>query len=840
MIFNEEQQNIISSILGVFIISAPVGTGKTTILTERVAKAIESGIKPEEILCLTFTNRAAEEMSDRIKARIDNKKIFDEITIKTFHGFCAYFIKAESKAIGLPRDFVIFEEEEQREVMKTILEKHREILINEEKASREISNLIEKVYDTRLNVLLREIGCQIDELKIDKNMEAIGTEYRQLLADQNALDFNELVLLTLRTLFLDEKVRNKWANKFRFIQLDEFQDTHLSEYLVVKELAKIHQNVSFIGDLDQTIYSWRGSQPVFLTKLIKKHFPQTQELCLSTNYRFNPNILAAVKSFLGSFLNASTKELNTLKENDTEEKAINVFSGHNLQEEISWVIEKVKDLRVQESDAKIVVISRTNNLITKTADIFAAKGVAHITVDKYEFFRRQEVKDVYAYLKIIFNRFDLEAAYRLVKRPPRNIGAATLKAIVERGDKTGLKVSDFLNFKNYNYPEPFYNLINKFDKGRLIVLDTETTGTDVLSDDIIQIFAQEVVAGKVGKKFHYYLKNDVPVGFSETVHGISDKFLREEGHDPKKVLKELKEFIGNDAAIGHNVNFDLSMIMENGKRRGVKFDFKEYYDTLDLAKRVVESPNYRLTTLAELLGLATATHDAEDDVSATVGLLGVLVERLRQGSPARVALWQEFNVKFMKLANTIDSWQKLVLTKRPPEVLEQIWQESGLEEYYAGQVQASSISKVSVGASAVALAEAEKRQLSIEELAKVFGEKDNPDKRPEISLRELIHYAALVKDINFLGLEKGKIPIVTAHQVKGLEFDYVFIIGMNEYIFPISRSDIEEEKRLFYVALTRAKKKIFISYSQYNDNGYVSTKSRFIDYIDPKHVEFGS
>jgi|WetSurMetagenome_2_1015567.scaffolds.fasta_scaffold00882_9 DNA helicase II / ATP-dependent DNA helicase PcrA len=822
MTFNEEQQKIIDSIFGAYIISAPVGTGKTTILTERVAKAIEAGIKPAEILCLTFTNRAAEEMSERIKARINNKKIFDEITVKTFHGFCAYFIKAESKQIGLPRDFVIFEEEEQREVMKDILIKHPEILINEEKASREISDLIEKVYDQRLNLLLREIGCQIDELKTDKSMEAIGAEYHQALTEQNALDFNELVLLTLRTLYLDEKIKNKWAGKFRFIQLDEFQDTHLSEYLVVKELAKAAGNVSFIGDLDQTIYSWRGSQPVFLTKLIKKHFPAVKELGLSTNYRFNPNILAAVKSFLESFASASTKELNTLKESDTEEKAVNVFSAHNLREEISWVIEKIKNLREKETDAKIVVIARTNNLITKTADIFAAKGVAHITVDKYEFFRRQEVKDVYAYLKIIFNRFDLEAAYRLVKRPPRNIGSATLKTIVERGDSIGLKVSDFLNFKNYNYPEPFYNLINKFDKGRLVVLDTETTGTDVLSDDIIQVFAQEVVNGKVEKKFHYYLKNDVPVGFSETVHGLSDEFLRKNGAEPKKVLAELKEFIGADAAVGHNVNFDLSMLVENGKRRGVSFDFKEYYDTLDLAKRMVDSPNYRLTTLAELLGLATATHDAEDDVSATVGLLGVLVEKMRKGSPERVVLWQEFSAKFLKLANTIDSWQKLVSASRPPEVLEKVWEESGLEKYYGAE------------------ADHEKRQKSIEELAKVFAEKDNPDKRPEISLRELIHYAALVKDINFLGLEKGKIPIVTAHQVKGLEFDYVFIIGMNEYIFPISRSDIEEEKRLFYVAMTRAKKKIFISYSQYNDNGYAATKSRFIDYIDEKHVEFNA
>ena len=830
MDFNEEQKKIIESISGVYIISAPVGTGKTTILTERVAKAIESGIKPEEILCLTFTNRAAEEMSGRIRARINNKKIYDEITIKTFHGWCAYFIKTESKRIGLPRDFVIFEEEEQREVMQKILVRHPEVSLNQEKINREISDLIEKVYDHRLNLLLREIGCQVEEAPIDKTLEILGLEYHQALADQCALDFNELVLLTLRTLYLDEKIRNKWAQKYRFIQLDEFQDTHLSEYLVVKELAKIQKNIAFIGDLDQTIYSWRGSQPLFIVKLIKSHFPGVQELSLSTNYRFNTNVLEAVKSFLASFIKPSTKVLMTLKENDSLEKAVNVFSARNFREEISWVIEKIKDLRKREPEAKITVISRTNYLIAKTADIFTDKGVAHITVDKYEFFRRQEVKDVYAYLKIIFNRFDLEAAYRLVKRPPRNIGSATLKAIVEKGDTACLKVSDFLNFKNYKYPEPFFNLINRFDRGRLVVLDTETTGTDVLSDDIIQIFAREIINGQEARRFHHYLKNNIPVGFSESIHGLSDKFLREKGEEPKKVLAELKEFIGPDAAIGHNVNFDLSMLAENGKRRGVNFEFKEFYDTLDLAKRVVEAPNYRLSTLAGILGLSSATHDAKDDVSATVGLLAVLIERLKKGAGQRVALWQEYSAKFLKLSATIDSWQKTAAENRPAEFLKKVWEESGLREYYA--------SEPMLDGSASAKTSADNRQKSIEELIKVFAEKDNPNKPAEISLQELIHYAALVKDINFLGLEKGKIPIVTAHQIKGLEFDYVFIIGMNEYIFPIKKSDLEEEKRLFYVAMTRAKKKIFISYSQFNDNDYPATKSRFIDYIDEKHIEF--
>ncbi|MFA5247716.1 MAG: 3'-5' exonuclease [Patescibacteria group bacterium] len=820
MVFNEEQQEIINNIFGACLISAPVGTGKTTILTERVAKAIEVGVKPVEILCLTFTNRAAEEMSARIKERINKKEIYDEITIKTFHGWCAYFIKSEAKQIGLPRDFAIFEEEEQREVMEKILEKHPEIRINQEYAKREIAGLIERAYDARLNKLLREIGCKLEELKDDPAMEKVAEEYRQAMIDQNALDFNELVLLTLRTLFLDEKIRVKWSNQYHFIQLDEFQDTHLSEYLVVKELARVHKNVSFIGDLDQTIYSWRGSRPFFLRKLIKNHFPKVKELSLSTNYRFNPNVLVAVKSFLSSFVNPETKTLNTLKINNSEEKAVNVFAGHNFNEEISWVIEKIKTLHDISPDDRIAVIARTNNLISKTAEIFAEKGVAHITVDKYEFFRRQEVKDVYAYLKIIFNRFDLEAAYRLVKRPPRNIGPATIKAILEAGESAGIKVSDFLNFKNYNYPEPFFDLLKRHERGRLVVLDTETTGTDVLADDIIQIFAIEVVNGRVGKEFHCYVKNNIPVGFSETVHGLSDKFLEENGEDPKKALQNLKDFIGSDVSVGHNVNFDLTMLLENGKRRGVAFEFKEYYDTLDLAKRMVDAPNYRLTTLAELLGLATATHDARDDVMATVGLLAVLVEKLKKGAGKRVELWQEYSAKFLKIASLIDSWQRMVLENRPAEILEKVWQESGLAEYYEKDDND------------------QERLKSIQELKNIFQEKDNPDKRPEVSLRELIHYAALVKDINFLGLEKGKVPIVTAHQVKGLEFDYVFIIGLNEYIFPIAKSDLEEEKRLFYVAMTRAKKKIFLSYSRFRDNNFPATKSRFVDFIDEKLVDF--
>ncbi|MBD3248408.1 AAA family ATPase [Candidatus Falkowbacteria bacterium] len=494
MDFNKEQLEIINNLKGAFLVSAPVGTGKTTVLAHRVIKALEKGFKPEEILCLTFTNRAAEEMRDRIRSELKSKESFSALTIKTFHGFCASLIKEEDFLLDISPDFVIFEEEEQAETIRDVLSRHPSYpLAGQEASKRELMDLIEKIYKHRLRALENQIGCDLPADPVDETFKKIADDYARSLSDQNALDFNELVLIAIKAFYTEDKIRNKWLKRFKFIQLDEFQDTHLSEYLVVKELAKDSKNVAFIGDLDQTIYSFRGSEPYLIKRLIKSHFPDVKEMSLKVNYRFDPNILKAVKSFLKCFHRANTKEIESPHSASADEKCIDVFAGHNFTEEISWVIENIKNIKQQDPQARVAVLSRANWLIGKTAEIFEKQGVAHVTVDKYEFFRRQEVKDIFAYLKIIFNRFDLEAAYRLIKRPARNIGAQTIKDIRETGAKIGSKVSDFLNFRNYNYPEPFYDLINRWDKGRLIVLDTETTGTDPLSDQVIQIFAIEIV-----------------------------------------------------------------------------------------------------------------------------------------------------------------------------------------------------------------------------------------------------------------------------------------------------------------------------------------------------------
>jgi DNA helicase II / ATP-dependent DNA helicase PcrA len=820
--FNKEQLEIIESIEGAFLISAPVGTGKTTVLAERVIKALEKEFKPEEILCLTFTNRAAEEMSERIRKRLKNRDVFRRLTIKTFHGFCAYFVKAEAKKISINPDFIILDDDERLEIMKGILEKYPDLMGTDEYSRhREINSITEKIYDMHLAEIYKMIGWKEKEIAEDAILQEIDREYMKILDEQNALDYNGLVTSTINALYFDEELKNKWSKRYRLIQLDEFQDTHTSEYLVIKQLAREHKNLALIGDLDQTIYGWRGSKPLFIADQFKKHFAPVKEFYLEVNYRFSPGLLKAVKSFLFNIEKRQTKDIRTLKaEEEGAAKSVDIFQANSFREEVSWAVENIKELKHADPDAHIAVLARTNGVIKQAAQIFEEKGIAHVTVDKYDFFRRQEIKDVFAYLKILFNKYDLDSAYRIVLRPSRNIGTATLRGIREEGKPVGLKISDFLVFKNYNMAEPFEGILNFWQKGRIIVLDTETTGTDPMSDEIIQIYALEIVNGIIGQDFHYYIKNKKSVGLSYDIHGLTDEFLKNEGHDVKEVLNKLKGFISDSAVIGHNVNFDLAMIIENGKRNSIIFDFKDSYDTLDISKRLVASENYKLNTLASKFGLEAATHSADDDVRATAGLLAILIGKLEQGKKKRREIFRAHAKKFIPLAQLLSGFQKAIRENRPHAALKMIWEGSGLNDYYEKDK------------------EKERRLKSLETLVQFFENRDEPDRRPEDVLQELLYFSSLARNIDFLGLEKGKIPVITVHQAKGLEFDYVIIVGVNETKFPVNMPNVEEEVRLFYVALTRARKKVLISFSMNDNYGRSISKSRFIDFIDQEYLNY--
>jgi DNA helicase II / ATP-dependent DNA helicase PcrA len=817
--FNKEQENIIKNIEGAYLINAPVGTGKTTVLTERIVRAIDSGIGPDEILALTFTNRAADEMKDRIKERIEDKNDYDSLTIKTFHGFCAHFVRSECKEINVPSDFLIIDEDEQVDLAKDILTKSGNIFFEHK---REILKLLNDFYNYKLTLLQKSIGHKVLVKKISSEIMSFGREYEKAMIDQGFLDFNELALLTLKALVVNREINKKWSNRFKLIQLDEFQDTHLVEYLIIKELAKKHKNIAFIGDIDQTIYSFRDSRPVFISNLFKSHFEPVKELSLSINYRSSAGLIGAFMSTLANMEDSKTKNLKIGVSDSKESKDINIFRAYNFEEEILWITETIKELKKDNPKAKIAVLNRVNKSIELIAEVFSKKGIAFLTVDQYDFFRRQEIKDIFSYLKIICNKSDISSSKRMLKRPGRSIGEETIRTIEKDGERCGLNLSDFLSFNNYKTKEPFDDFITTIENDRVVVLDTETTGVNPAKNDIIQIYAREIIKGERGGEFHFYLKTDQTVGSSYFVHKISDDFLQKEGKDSKLVFKNLKDFIGKSKIVGHNVLFDLNMIEENAKRRGVSININGYYDTLDLARRFLNLDSYKLGSIAKKLNFQDATHSADDDVAATIDLLLYLKDKVKERSQERLLMWSKYKNKFIKISSSIDNWNSKSEKLRPDIFLTYLWKESGLEEYYKKDDNY------------------DQRLNSIKTLITFFKNRDDKNLTPKSSLRNLIHFSSLVKNIDFLGLDQGKIPVVTIHQVKGLEFDYIFLPKMNEGQFPFFKSDnIEEEKRLFYVALTRAKKKVFLSYSsfnEYNDKEYPASKSRLLNLIDDDYI----
>jgi DNA helicase-2/ATP-dependent DNA helicase PcrA len=794
MEYNEDQLEVINKLTGAFLVTAPMGTGKTTVLTARVAAALKQGYQPEEILCLTFTNRAAEEMRQRLKVKLDNPEVYNALGIFTFHGFCAYFIRSEAKRLGVDPDFSIADEEDQFSIMSGLLEP--EDLIGNER--RLALDWVQRLYDARLQALYAELNGAAP-IALAPRLVALGEAYQQALAERNILDFNDLVLLAIRGLYQDEQLKEKWSKQYRLIQLDEFQDTHFSEYLVVKQLARHHKNICLVGDFNQTIYGWRGSTPEKVGNLFKQHFAPVTEHSLVTNYRSSHELLQVFE------------RLNTEQSGAWESPALSITAAADSSAEARQIAERVQRLHSQEPTATIAVLVRSNFHVTKIAEQFREQRIAHLTVDQYNFFRRPEVRDVFAYLKLLFNKYDIEAAKRVLQlwnKVPNEVANQISLA------DCGLRLADFLNFANYRLTEPYAELIQALAKKRIVILDTETTGTDPLQDDIIQIFAIEVVAGEPKRRLEFYLKTNKSVGSSYYIHRLTDAFLQEKGQDPKTCLQEIIEFLGDDLLVGHNLNFDLEVIKNNAERLGLEFKPAHYYDTLDIARRYLSAPNYRLSTLTKYYKLRQATHDAVDDVLGTLDLLKFLTPKLTIGSGQREALFTNFKKYFIKSAADFARWQLLAKSKMPAEILDIILNESGLGDLYRDQPAGP------------------KKLQTLATLKDVFKGLEAPGLAPQLCLRQTLAYSSLAKNIDFLGLEGGKIPIVTIHQVKGLEFDYCILPRLNEGQFPgYKQQDLAEEKRIFYVGLTRARKGISLSYSLIDDYGRPQAPSRFLRYF---------
>ena len=802
---NSQQSAIAQHTQGAVLVLAPVGTGKTRVLAERVVHTINTGISPEKILCLTFTNRAAQQMSERLSLYCPEQLPF--LTIKTFHGLCASMLRIEAGLLGLPADFVIYDDADCIELIKEVfgVSKDRD-------AQQLFFNLANcKIKASHLQLSLSAALEQVyASLGSDRAKDA--ARYQAILQKRHVLDFGDL-LFYVRAMFAHQpEISHRWASKFDFVQVDEVQDTHLSEYSIVSHLASGSGNLAMIGDLDQTIYEWRGSQPAQVISQFKRDFKPT-EYSLTWNYRATKTLLKAASGFADSFDHRQT-QITPSPDCEVGEP-IRVHVAIDERAEAQWIgkqIQKLADNRPDFAYSRVAVLARNHRRTEVVSQILERMGIPCVTVERFQFFMRQEVKDALAYLRLVLNPFDTGSMRRMLLRPSRGIGEVTIKDVIEAGKDCGFRLTDMVSLQTLINCDPFSELLSAYSSGTVILFDVETTGFSVSQDEVVEIAAVRLVKGQPQSQFHAYITNTVPVGDSEWIHGHSDRFLAEQGRPAKEVFREFFEFVGNAMLVGHNVGFDIKMVTAQAQKVGIPVPKLRWEDTLELANRFIEAERYNLETLAKHLKLEhLPSHQAMDDVKTTIDLLARLIPRVERRVDYRQALVYRYGDEFEELAEQMDKWRDASQTMRPSELLDKLLVESGLYKYYQSD---------------------EKRQQNLLQLIRIFQEQDNPDLHPDTALRSILEFTALAKNLDQVSQDDNQVPIITVHQSKGLEFDTVFIAGATEDEFPsffsVRDNKLEEERRLFYVAMTRAKQKLFISAFSIDFRGYHKEISPFV------------
>lgn len=802
----DPQARIINHHHGALLVLAPVGSGKTHALIERTASIIAAGVDPRRILCLTFTNRAAEEVRDRLAKRFPGED--PRVTVSTFHGLCASIVRREARAAGIPADFTICDDPDAVELMAEIMSS----------SDRDARPLQAEIGRLKSAVETKSFRWPPDYASIFAPLggqRGAAIRYQDELRARHLLDFSDLVYCANAILVRSPEARERWSRRFDHVMVDEIQDTHRSEYRVVYILARRSGNLALFGDPNQTIYGWRGSDPNSIIAQMEQNFPDLERISLVENRRSTRHLVDVAEAFGRATFRPDGAPV--IASADAEAGDAPVW--HLARDEVDegdWIADQIERLR-QEPDfdyRRVGVLTANNYYGIGLSEVLTARKIPHVTVEQFDFFRRREVKDALAVLRLLLNPSDTAAVHRVTERLVSGVAQGTLVRIQKKGEAVGLARVDLLKAETHECGEPFAQLIDAHTAGSLVVLDVETTGLEH-DAEVIEIAATRLEAGRPAQRFHRLLRNDRTVGDSLRTHGLTDEHLAQHGQPAHEALMAAFEFIGDDLVVGHNIGFDARIMGAHARRLGLEAPTIRTADTLELAQRFLDTGDFSLTGLASALGLPhIPAHRAEADVATTVDLLAALMPRVSSGAEARRRIVDEEGEPFAELADDLDRWRTLARASRPARVLSRVLDESGLREIHVESA----------------------RREHLEALVQLFEMRDQADLDPWIALDRQVRVTAMTRYVDQLLDDDPRIPVLTIHQSKGLEFDTVFIAGLFEGELPRRRSlqenRLKEEQRLFYVALTRARKQLILSAPR-SARGRVCEPSQFIHPIRP-------
>ena len=631
---NKEQQQAVQHTEGPLLILAGAGSGKTKVLTVRIAHLLAQGVNPYEILAITFTNKAAKEMKSRVEGLVGD--VANRIWLSTFHSFCAKFLRFElDNFLGYNSNFTIYDTSDSQAVIKAALK-----ALNLDDKYYPVGAMIAAISDAKNKLLFDSDFRKQARDFYQQKVADVYEYYERELRKNNALDFDDLLLVAVKLLQSNEAVLDKYSKRFRYVMIDEYQDTNHAQYLLAKLLASHWKNIAVVGDADQSIYAWRGADIQNILDF-EKDYPNCTSIKLEQNYRSTKIILDAANAVIENNEGRPKKNLWTDK---TEGAKIQHFTAQSEHEEAAFIgdtIAKKHDIHgVPYGD--MAILYRTNAQSRVLEEALIKRALPYTMVGGTKFYDRKEIKDVLAYLRVLYNPFDDLSLLRIINVPKRSIGATTVA-----------KLQDY----------------------------ARAYGTSLFMT-LTQLHLVDSIKGKTKEKLEEF--------------GILIFTLVAEMED-RTVLDILESILD---------------------RTGYLAQLEESTDPQDQA---------RAENIGELLSVA----------------------------------------------------------------------------------------------------------------------KDFQDTNPSGTVEDFLEQVALVNDVDSFEQEESKVTLMTLHAAKGLEFPIVFLGGLEEGLFPHSRTlmnpeEIEEERRLAYVGITRAEKELYISNATTRTVfGRTSSylPSRFIDEIPEELVD---
>lgn len=418
---NPQQAEAVINTEGPMLIMAGAGSGKTKVLTCRVANLLQKGVRPYRILAITFTNKAAAEMRERVNNM--SGPAAKDVWLFTFHAFCARFLRMEiDKLPGYGGNFAIYDTADSQNLIKQIL---KEMNLDDKRFQpsgilSRISNAKNALQDAA--AFARQAGDFYEQKVAD-----IYSHYEQKLQLNNALDFDDLLMLSIKLLQENKEVREKYQDRFDYLLVDEYQDTNHAQYLLTKFLAAKHRNICVVGDADQSIYGWRGADIQNILDF-EKDYPDAKVIKLEQNYRSTQIILDAANAVIEN--NTGRKPKNLWTENKSGADII-YFQAVDERDEARFVIEQLQNLQRTENKklGDMAILYRTNTQSRIFEEMLIKSGISYNMVGGLKFYERKEIKDIIAYLRVIFNPADSLSLLRIINVPKRGIGDASLAKI---------------------------------------------------------------------------------------------------------------------------------------------------------------------------------------------------------------------------------------------------------------------------------------------------------------------------------------------------------------------------------------------------------------------------